>query len=319
MVSFEQVKAWYEGTKPVNEQGHGTKYDLRPIGERYKKWERVCKINDECYVLLDGGTGSERNLSDAERIKLAPFVWTIKDGIETVKISNETGQFGHVGRYQFIHNNLPLGLRFYNAGGIQYIYVGDERYYLAKRRTVSNEMHDANHGKDWYVKFKYTKRDDGAALTFIRNPYTHKFEYLLGGLEEPKRSGIKVNTKAKRKYVDEIEDLWKWICSVGTLIPTDDWTYARKLGDELRDAYFVSINKDDMVGTSIAYSAWKLISTEFALSILKDYNSDLRLNLAYDFLCSEDLTKLTTEADVKRVRARYNRWINRVCGFNIKQ
>jgi hypothetical protein len=64
--NFQVVANEYAATKPVNEREHdrndrtrkefGTSRDLRPIANRYRKWERIAKISDTCYALLCGHT-----------------------------------------------------------------------------------------------------------------------------------------------------------------------------------------------------------------------------------------------------------------------
>jgi hypothetical protein len=43
----------------------------------------------------------------------------------------------------------------------------------------------------------------------------------------------------------------------------------------------------------------------------------MRLNMVVNFITYSDIKNAETVEDAKRVRAQYNRWINRVCGFTV--
>lgn len=61
------------------------------------------------------------------------------------------------------------------------------------------------------------------------------------------------------------------------------------------------------------------IAPEVALEIINDDNHPMRLNLAVHFVAKSDIKEATTEDDARAVRAQFNRWINKVCGFNSKK
>jgi hypothetical protein len=51
--SFAEAEVRWNDTKPIR----GKEVDMRPLGKRHRKYERIAKIDDNCYALLDGGTG----------------------------------------------------------------------------------------------------------------------------------------------------------------------------------------------------------------------------------------------------------------------
>jgi hypothetical protein len=51
--SFAEAEVKWNDTKPIR----GKEVDMRPLGKRHRKYERIAKIDDNCYALLDGGTG----------------------------------------------------------------------------------------------------------------------------------------------------------------------------------------------------------------------------------------------------------------------
>ncbi len=57
--TFDKVVAYYESIKPLVSKHHTLADDLRPIGDRNRKWERIQKVNANCYILQDGWNGSD--------------------------------------------------------------------------------------------------------------------------------------------------------------------------------------------------------------------------------------------------------------------
>ena len=52
--TFAEVKAMYDGVKPVVSKNHTREQDIRPVGARSRKHERIMKINDNKYLINDG-------------------------------------------------------------------------------------------------------------------------------------------------------------------------------------------------------------------------------------------------------------------------
>ncbi len=119
LTTFDRVAAHYEYTKPL--RGKHAKDDVRPLGDRARKWERIKKVNNNCYVLTDGyhtgddvfgsssyGGKARGKPTEADIINLSPIVWRKhKDGTETIKVRNATGQGAHTSRYSFLDRHLP--------------------------------------------------------------------------------------------------------------------------------------------------------------------------------------------------------------------
>ena len=51
--SFDDVVYNYENIKPMGGSTNKGK-DIRPIGDRKRKYERIVKISNNCYALSDG-------------------------------------------------------------------------------------------------------------------------------------------------------------------------------------------------------------------------------------------------------------------------
>ena len=52
--SFHEVAKHYNSIKPLVSKLHTREDDIRPIGDRARKHERIVKISNNCYALSDG-------------------------------------------------------------------------------------------------------------------------------------------------------------------------------------------------------------------------------------------------------------------------
>ena len=314
--SFTDVQRLYDSTKPVREVNHGTTRNVRPTGDRARKWERVKKISDSCYLLMDGFHSGDDVFppynssgipTEAEVINLAPIVWRRDEhGRETVTFRNGTGRGSHNSRYSFLERHIPHGMRFFIRNGKQFIENkgarNHEQLYLAKSTTVAAYA-VPTHRNQWNDYL--TSRDDGVSLTFERKD-SGEFAFVDGGKELPAPPRTIINKEHKAKYKQAITDYWGWIVVMAPLMDTRDRGYVRDLQQELYNAAGVKLE------------AWynQVLPANFAIEVLTDYNSPMRLNMAMNFVTSSDIKDAQTPEDAKRVRAQFNRWINKTCGFS---
>ena len=153
--SFADVEAHYNKIKPLRGKGNDGK-DIRPIGDRKRKWERIVKISPNCYALSDGhhfgdavfghwtygAKDYKPTLKDMERY--APIVWRKKrDGTEEVTLRNAWGPGQHTGRYSFLYRHSPHRMWFRNRNGKHFIQVAAQDFYLAKGTTTPRAVYDA--------------------------------------------------------------------------------------------------------------------------------------------------------------------------------
>ena len=253
--SFDEVVAHYENTKPMGGITNKGK-DIRPIGDRNRKYERIVKISNNCYALSDGfhfgdahfnwGWGYTASaeyvptLKDME--KYAPIIWRKKrDGTEQVTIRNGYGDHAHNSRYAFINRHTPRGLGFTIASGKQYVtktmgrhpdHRHDERYYLSKTHTAPRVIYD--HIKDqlnasWYqenAKKWVMLHDDNSALVFNKTTGTDRFsgtEWVhVEGTGRTLPKAPRVNIELKAKYKDSIKKFFEWGMTMSPLMPLED-------------------------------------------------------------------------------------------------
>jgi hypothetical protein len=180
---------------------------------------------------------------------------------------------------------------------------GGINYYLAKSKMVPQCLIESP------SKYDVTSSDDNVSLVFARNRVTGDWEFEPRGKDIPRPPRIKVDKKSKVKFKKEIDEFWDWLCVTAPMLPVNDWSYISEKRGELDRAAVDVWDK-----TTAKYSASEIL----ALQVIKDYNHPLRINMAVDFLTRNrgDMLRVTTVEEAKKVRASYNRWINKTLGFN---
>ena len=318
--SFAEVVAHYDSITPLRGSTNAGK-DIRPIGDRRRKYERIVKISDSCYALSDGyhfgdehfgywyhGQHFTPTLADME--KYAPIVWRKKrDGTEEVTLRNGWGPSTHVNRYNFLYRHSPVHMWFRIRNGKHFIETGGREYYLAKTTTMPKAMHDKLTNNQFY-KWA-TTRDDNSAVKFIR---------IEGGWQHVEGTGRSlpkaptVNKDLKAKFKDDIKKFFEWGMAMSPLLPLEDREY---LGIQMADLYAHYEQKPTWQGLQPAPAK--------ARAIVRDDQHDARLALWVLFAkdCTdgwswnaEYLTKtVETKEDLAKVRSRYNTFINKQLGF----
>ena len=352
--SFDDVVYNYENIKPMGGSTNKGK-DIRPIGDRKRKYERIVKISNNCYALSDGfhfgdahfnwGWGYTASaefvptLKDME--KYAPIIWRKKrDGTEQVTIRNGYGNHAHNSRYAFINRHTPKGLGFRIDNGKQYVTktMGryphphyDERYYLAKTRTAPRIIYDhikEQHGANWYGERAsewVMLHDDNSALVFNKNTGTDRFSGVdwvhVEGTGRTLPKAPRVNIEAKAKYKDSIKKFFEWGMTMSPLIPLEDNEYLYKHNQDLVEAYGQTRGNhwrkvDGMRGREIVRSERHPARLAFWIEFAKQcYAPDEQ---SWSFNSKPLLTKIKTKEDISHVRACFNRFINTELGFITK-
>ena len=352
--SFDEVVAHYENIKPMGGSTNKGK-DIRPIGDRKRKYERIVKISNNCYALSDGfhfgdehfnwGWGYTASaefvptLKDME--KYAPIIWRKKrDGTEQVTIRNGYGNHAHNSRYAFINRHTPKGLGFRIDNGKQYVTKtmgryphpqDDERYYLAKTRTAPRVVYDHIRDKQnatWYHEraSKWVMlHDDNSALVFNKNTGTDRFSGVdwvhVEGTGRTLPKAPRVNIEIKAKYKDSIKKFFEWGMAMSPLIPLEDNEYLYKHNQDLVEAYGQTRGNqwrkvDGMRGREIVRSERHPARLAFWIEFAKQcYAPDEQ---SWSFNSKPLLTKIKTKEDISHVRACFNRFINTELGFITK-
>lgn len=329
--TFDEVVYHYNKITPLRGSDNAGK-DIRPIGDRKRKWERIVKVSPNCYALSDGyhfgdeifgsyyhcdgyGTAVKHRLKDME--KYAPIVWRKKrDGTEEVTLRNGWGVHSHNGRYQFLYRHTPKSMWFRNRNGKHFIQNGSTdpytAHYLAKVRTTPKPCYDSimkNPSTHYWQKRQKAwvrAQDDNSAVTFRKNEHGG-WDHVEGtgrDLKEVKGPTVKKETKAK--YKGAIQSFFEWGMTMSPLLPLEDYDYRSTHHDALLDPKPADLRK-----------------------VVSDENHPMRLSLWVMFAvgCVDKLwgmdreyyTKtVETKEDLQHVRSRYNTFINKQLGFMTK-
>ena len=302
--SFAEVENIYNNTKPMIGRNKGR--DVRPIADRKRDHERVKKISANCYALMNGGYyddvyeyygGTRGTPTKSEIAALSPVVWRRhKDGTETVTIRNGIGDGCHMSHYSFLDRMLPRGMSLDIKNGKQYVYANG-KYYLPKCMYVPRHVYDTAYKVGWM-----RATDDGSALTFLREDHGNKFTLVGDECDVPKPPRTLVNKKQKARYKDAIASYLDWVSTMAPMLQVNDWQYRNEMKRQVREA------------TGGSY--WNPMTPEVMRQVITKQDHPLRLAMAVDFVSSYGRVRnVQSDDDVKQVRAEYNRWINKQCGF----
>lgn len=228
--TFDEVVSWYDRTAPI--RGARKAWDLRPIWDRKRWWERIIKVDDNTYALSDGNSAYSTRGKEAteetlvgvgrEALLVAPIVWMRRKGGDYVRIRGCVNYGGAISRYAFLNQYLPTGLTHsYNSNGVHWIRSADQRYLLPnfkhKWGTGTNE-------DDKYLEFNL----DGG-------------KFLLTS-ERHKRTVPIVNRDLTKHYNPKIREMW---AMMQILMPV--------LGSGMRDVADAQSREHDILTWSHAW------------------------------------------------------------------
>jgi hypothetical protein len=350
--TFDQVAEWYAKIKPVVSKNHTREQDVRPIGKRGRKWERIIKINDNCYAFSCGGSYDpvfswgdkslldEFPLTPEDIANLAPIVWRkLADGTETITVRNGSGEWQHNATYSFLRRALPTELWFRNGrAGKQFIYVRPTgtTVHLPKTRTVprhtyayflKHEAKGTTYGGRWVAQT--TDKPDGLSVVFKRE---QNGGFTLISEKHPvmvDRMRVQKDTKAAFKpYIEAVRTT---VESLYPLMQSQlNWSLRNECAKEL-----LEIAKKHSLDYHRSYTNKGLFEhagAELQQDIFKNPEHPMRHHLhidamfalrsaAYDFdnyNDDKDDPEARAKERAKVMRAAFNAWVNKAGGFTTK-
>jgi len=332
--TFAEVAKLYHTVKPIVSKNHKKEDDLRPIGSRGRKHERIIKVNDQKYILNDGEVDPipfwrGYNHHNASRLPtmqeveaLAPMVWSIDDeGNEFMKVRNGSGEIAHATRYTFLENTLPQCMSFIITSGKQYVEVRSGGVPQLPLVPNSRLYPTTNYflPKSEYFWKQASSKDDGRQLHFTK-PANSKFWVIQGNtftFSPPKK---RIDKKRKADLKDAIESMWDYISAMWTLIDVGNGGYSWNKHQE---------NKKEM---DTHYHAWLGQPSEnlthwwdwkgkgdFIAHVFQTEDHPCRVTILDMFVYDSDLvniklgrlTNFDEREQLSRVRNQYNRWVNK--------
>ena len=299
---FDSVVEWYDRTKPVISKHHTAAHDVRPIGDRRRKWERIKKVDDNTYALCDGLYGNViwnngyKNMSEFETL-MAPIVWTREADGDYVRIRNNSASCSSVSRYNFLRWNLPMGMGFaYNRQGQHWVNarvrgsgaarLDWEKFVLPKTNskydygTQTIEASD-----DVYLKFRVN--DDG---TFTRVS------------RELTVTTRRVDKDLKREYAPALEEFYTFMCAMAPML-RGGWSIKAEYQRQLREFATPGVSY---------WQSIKACPPEPIREIVSNPDHALRPALV---AVVADHVGFHRATEPKEVRAAYVRFMNTLMGF----
>mgnify|MGYP007049612905 CR=1 FL=1 len=211
--SFDGVAKRYANTKPIR----GRAEDVRPIAERRYAWKRIEKLSDNLYILDDGNSWYNMNLTEEQKLMPYPIVWERKEDGDYITIRNHINDGISVSRYDFLYNYLPQEMRFHYENGKHYVRYEGVDHYLPKSRTdfnYNNRTIDVH--QDCKIVFKHV---DGK---FVRVNELQPFKTR------------RVDKEAEKELKPKMKEYWEWMNIVlpvlGETIHTNRSQYGENMG-----------------------------------------------------------------------------------------
>lgn len=215
--SFDAVAKCYAETKPI--QGARKTQDLRPLAERRYWWNRVHKVSDTKYLLLDGHWSWHSVINDPLMLEqTCPITWERKEDGDYLTIRNHSEGGMSVSRYTFIDRYLPSGMRFdWFGNGKHFVRYEGKEYYLPKFKSSI----------DWQSK-TFTMHKDHTLIFKVDGT---GFKRVGDLLPMPTR---RVDKDVDAQFKEHIKTMWEWMQIVlpvmGDTLGDSKQTYAQSLG-----------------------------------------------------------------------------------------
>jgi len=349
---FADAEARYRDTKPLVSKKHTLEQDIRPVGDRSRKYERIIKVSDTCYALSCGGRADPvftwgisatqfqelHPITLKEVARLSPIVWRkLKDGTETITIRNGAGEWSHNMVYSFIERALPTSIWFHQTNhGKQFLSVrGNPRVHLPKttsapRYLVEYWEAEKQKGKmtSWAKAYMNaaTAGDDGLSVTFKRG---ENGGFTLVG--EPHKVMVNRTYVNKELKASLKKDIAAFLENTVVLYPMMraeiNWQLKDHTNKELKQiAAELKLEKQvgGLYGNLFQGAEPKLIH-----SIIKDPDHPMRHSLTLtamfkihdavdhfrDWRYSDAPSEEVEKLRNTYIRSEMNKWINKTCGF----
>jgi hypothetical protein len=300
--TFNEVVSWYERTKPMVSKNHTLANDVRPIGDRKRKWERIRKVDAETYCLLDGYYGStmwNTPIGDAQYEQdMAPIMWKREADGDYIYVRNGIKGSAPFSRYQFLGWYMPTKLRFqYNQQGAHWVRAttptGVEDFPLPKTDYKWDYQSKAP-GKDDGKRLKFKVNEDG---TFTRVGDAFKVEVRT------------VDKELKKQWKERIEAFYT---QAAALAPMLDTTWNGR--NEYRNI-MAEWGKDNGIDVPL-WGGFHRIPNELVRQIVAQEDHAMRVPLMA--LVVQDIGGkriIESKADLRAIRAAYNRLMNKALGM----
>ena len=301
--TFDQVAKWYSDTKPMVSKNHELSHDVRPISDRKRKWERIKRIDENTYALLDGNYGNtiwgqrDEVLHEFENT-MAPITWMRREDGDFIRIRNHSRDNVSVTRYNFLHYHLPDTLRFdYNQQGKHWVRHNGEDIPLpkCKVRLVNHNSARTVHDDNMYLIFRANK--DGT--------FTRVGDKLMVEVQ-------KVDKDLKKQWREKIDAFYNYCAAVAPMLDLS-WQGRHEYGNMIR-AHLNNTPGANLSGVWVRNS--KALPPEFMREVVSQEDHPLRVAVAA--MVIDDIggkRAIESQDDIRQIKAAYNRVMNKAMGF----
>lgn len=303
--SFNEVVKWYNDTKPVVSTNHTKAQDVRPIGARNRKYERIKKIDDNTYALCDGNYGnciwgSHTPEQDAFENTMAPILWMRREDGDFIRVRNHNVYYVSVTRYNFLYQHLPSTMHFrYNQQGIHWVHAKTPEGYVDFRLPKSRAKLD-------HVTKKCT--DDNVYLMFRVNgdgTFTRVGEELE---VEVKR----VDKEVKKQWRERVDNFYTFCAAMAPMLDLS-WGNRNEYANQVRQ-YLMDSGKGNLHGVWVRDA--KSLPTDFMREVVTQEDHPMRVAVAALVVIQIGGKRIIeSQDDIRSIRTAYNRLINQVLGF----
>lgn len=303
---FDRIRAKYESVKPIVSKKSTLADDVRPIGARRNKIERIIKVDENTYVLSDGVLSSVRSYSPMPpemELQFAPIMVQRKADGDYIRLRSGSVQSTWMGRYGFLQAYTPAGMSFgVGSGRANAIYTHVDR----KLHPLPRMYYEVDWSTGVVVK------DGGEMLWFKQtSPDTYERTSELYALKTNN-----IDRDAKSPYRKHLRDYFNWVCVMSPMLLSGMESKWRARDAAVVD--FLEVGGKDIFANS--YVPMRIPTPELSAltkDILKDDEHVLRTALATMVLieCNASLKTFTDIDSIKRFRSQYNRLMNKMLDF----
>ncbi len=343
--TFAEIKSWYDRTKPIISKHHNAKADVRPVGQRKQKWERIVKINDNKFAIVDGSwcsmpyaSSTDADLAFGVELaeKLGVILWEQRGNDEYIHIRGCVNSGYSIGRYKMLNFYLPFTLRHRDKQPAGKHWIVDTtgastKYALPRMGAVVEwSQNKITSYKDNSLTFKRVTDAAGKTVGWER-------------VGEVKIQGTTLDLERKKLLKPALKNFYEWMTTMQPLIPKGyeaDSEFRKLMAEGLGISHFWSGRGAEQ------------ITPEFVESVITNDESEYRLAFAATLLrwvevrvCpnkypdkyiaatkpdadgmwrgdwetgapfTEEDTAAWYKKENKRIKASYNRYMNKMLGL----
>jgi hypothetical protein len=303
---FDEVVKWYEQTKPIVSKNHTREDDIRPIGARRRKWERIKKVDAETYLLLDGNytrPSYQKNNPSYDGYEqyeqdMAAIMWKREADGDYVYIRNGTEGSAHMSRYTFLQWYMPMNAAFrMNQQGKHWVRAqtptGWEDFPLPKT-TYRWDWNLHKQGTDDGKRLKFRVNEDG---TFTR--IGEAFKVLT----------TTVDKELKKQWKPLMEAFY---AHAAALAPMLDTSYNARSEYRKIVAEWGKENNIDIP----EWGGLNHTPNSVVRQIVEQEDHALRIPLMALVIDAIDgKRKIESQEDLSRIKSSYNRLMNKALGM----